>query len=76
MRTLLEILHEIRPETDFAVSDDFFADGLLDSFDLVTLVATLDKAHGISIEGTEIVPENFQNCAAIARLLAKYGVKP
>ena len=34
-----EILKSIRPEFDFVGVDDFFEEGMLDSFDLVTLVA-------------------------------------
>ena len=61
MKSVTEILKEIRPEFDFTASDDFIADGMLDSFDIVTLVSALDKNYGISIPGTDIVPENFQN---------------
>jgi acyl carrier protein len=75
MKSLAEILKEIRPEFDFTASEDFIADGMLDSFDMVTLVATLDKTYGISIPGTEILPENFKNIAAIASLLRKCGVQ-
>jgi acyl carrier protein len=74
MKSLPDILKEIRPEFDFAKSEDFIADGMLDSFDVVTLVSTLDKTFGISIEGVDIVPENFVNQAAIERLLRKHGV--
>ncbi len=74
MTDLFSILKQVRPEADYAGSQNFIEDGLLDSFDLVTLVSELDKAHGISIEGTDIVPENFQNAAAILELLRKYGV--
>jgi acyl carrier protein len=76
MKSIADMLKEIRPEFDFSVSTDFIADGMLDSYDIVTLVATLDKAYGISINGVEIVPENFRNLNTIAALLAKYGVKP
>ena len=55
MNQLLEILTEIRPESSFSSSHDFLDDGLLDSFDIVMLVSSLDKIFGISIEGTEIV---------------------
>ncbi len=71
---LAELLKGIRPEFDFTVSRDFIGDGMLDSFDMVTLVATLDETCGISIDGTDIVPENFQNLETIAGLLRKYGV--
>lgn len=76
MKEIPEILKEIRPEFDFTTSNDFIADGMLDSFDVVTLVSALDKHYGISIQGTDIVPENFQNVATIEALLRKNGVQP
>ena len=76
MNALAELLKGIRPEVDFTESRDFIADGLLDSFDMVTLVATLDKTYGISIAGVDIVPEHFQNLDTIAALLRKCGVQP
>ena len=75
MKQVADILKEIRPEFDFTTSQDFLADGMLDSFDMVTLVATLDKTFGISIPGTDIVPENFQNLETISSLLRKCGVQ-
>jgi acyl carrier protein len=69
-----EILNSIRPEQDFASSQDFIEEGLLDSFDVVMLVTALEEAFSILIDGTEVVPENFRNIEAIRGLLAKYGV--
>ena len=43
MKSIAEILKEIRPEFDFTASRDFISDGMLDSFDIVTLVSALDK---------------------------------
>ncbi|MGA9779595.1 MAG: acyl carrier protein [Verrucomicrobiia bacterium] len=74
MRDLHSILKSIRPESDFSSSQDFVMDGLLDSFDVITLVSTLDKTYGISIPGDEIVPENFKNAETIQALLRKCGV--
>ena len=76
MKSVDSILNEIRPEFDFAASSDFLSDGMLDSFDMAVLVSALDKNYGISIDGAEIVPENFKNRAAIEALLRKHGVKP
>ena len=75
MKTILEILTEIRPEFDFTGSEDFIEEGLLDSFDIVTLVSDIEKNYGISIEGVDILPENFRNAAAIPTLLQRYGVQ-
>lgn len=71
---ILTILSQVRPEHDFSASNDFLEDGLLDSFDLVTLVSELDEAYGISIDGMDIVPENFGNVSAIEALLVRSGV--
>lgn len=74
MNKIREILRNIRPEEDFESSESFVEDGLLDSFDVVTLVSDLDKTFRISIEGVHIVPENFKTIDSIARLLRQYGV--
>jgi acyl carrier protein len=76
MKSVLEILQQIRPEVDFRASSSFVEDGVLDSFDMVTLVSDLDKQFSISIEGTDIVPENFKSLQSIETLLRKYGVNP
>jgi acyl carrier protein len=76
MKPLPEILKEIRPEFDFMASSNFISDGMLDSFDMITLVATLDKTYGISIPGVDIVPENFANLDTIETLLCKCKVQP
>ena len=73
---ILKILMELRPEFDFTQEGvDFIEDGMLDSFDLVTLVSELDNAFGISIDGVDILPENFCSIDAITKLLAKNGAE-
>jgi acyl carrier protein len=74
MKPVLEVLKGIRPEFDFTTSEDFIADGMLDSYDVITLISELDQGYGISIAGTDILPENVRNIAAIQELLHKYGV--
>jgi acyl carrier protein len=72
LKSVEQVLKDIRPEFDFTTSNDFIADGMLDSFDVVTLVSDLDQEYGISITGVDIVPENFQSIASIERILQKY----
>lgn len=74
MQSILTILYNIRPEFDFVSSSNFIVDGILDSFDLITLIAKLEQVYNISIDGMDIVPENFRNVAAIENLLNKYGI--
>ena len=72
---IIEILTEIRSEFDFSENMNFIESGMLDSFDIVNLVTTLDETYNISIDGIDIIPENFCTIEAIINLLAKYGVK-
>ena len=73
---ILSILAGIRPEFDFTRSADFIEDGMLDSFDIAALVVELDETYAISIDGIDIVPENFANLEAIKSLLVKNGARP
>lgn len=71
---IIKLLQDLRPEEDYASSEDYFVDGLLDSLDLITLVSALDRRYGISIPGVDILPENFRSVAAIRALLSRHGV--
>lgn len=73
MEKIMEILKGIRPEFDFSTSEDFIEDGYLDSFDLVTLVSELDETFDISIDGLDIVPENFMSVETIADVVRNNG---
>ncbi len=74
MESVIAILKDIRPELEFAGVDDFFARGMLDSFDLTVLISSIEERFGISIDGADIVPENFRSVKALLSLLGKYGV--
>lgn len=72
---ILHLLSEIRPECDFGSSNNFIEEGLLDSFGIVSLVVSLDEEFGISIDGTDILPENFLSVESISQLLIRNSVK-
>lgn len=72
---IIKILSELRPEFDFRNDLNFIEEGMLDSFDVINLVTTLDNEFGISIEGTDVLPENFSSIEKIETLLKKNGVK-
>ena len=73
---IVAILNELRPEFDFSEEGvNFIEGGMLDSFDVVNLVDELDSTFGISIDGVDILPENFASIEAITNLLIKNGVK-
>lgn len=69
---ILEILVNLKEDADFENSTDFIEDGLLDSFDLVNLVAELEDAFEIEMKGSDIIPENFVSIEKITELVEKY----
>lgn len=75
MKQIMEILQDIRPDFDFSASSNFIEDGILDSFDIVSLVSELEAAFEITIDGLDIVPENFIDVEKIGQLVVKSGGK-
>lgn len=75
MKKVIDLLNELRPEFDFNSSQDFVDDGMLDSFDIVSLVSMMDKEYGVKIKGREIVPDNFSSLDRIKSLLKEHGVE-
>jgi acyl carrier protein len=74
MNELTAILEEIRPGQNFSGAENFFNQGMLDSLDLTTLVASLESRYGIFVDVDEMVAENFCNLSAIKTILARKGV--
>lgn len=70
---ILTMLNDLRPEFDFSDSDDFVMDGLLDSFDIISLCSILEEKYKIKVDGLDIVPENFASVDAIIALVKKSG---
>ena len=71
MDKLMKILWEINPDIDFETEDALIDGGMLDSFDLVTLVAEIDDAFGIEIPAEALIPENFNSAKAIFALIQR-----
>ncbi len=68
---IIKILTDLRPEFDFTQDVNFIEEGMLDSFDVVSLVSELEEAFGVLIDGTEILPENFSTVESIEALVNK-----
>ncbi len=73
MEKIRGILVDIRPEYDFFEDIDFIEAGMLDSFDIITLVSDLEEIFDIRIDGSDILPENFCSIKAIENLIEKSG---
>ena len=71
MDTLLEILQEMHPEIDYLTHTTLIDDKIIDSFDVITLVAEINDRLDVSIPPEEIIPENFNSYATLKALVDK-----
>lgn len=75
-KKIISILSELRPEFDFTEENlNFIEEGMLDSFDVVSLVDSLESEFNLKIDGIDIIPENFATLDSIINLLIKNGAK-
>lgn len=73
---IIEILTDLRPEFDFTEEGvDFIKEGMIDSFDMVSLVDELEEQFGVKIDGVDVVAANLSTVANIEALLKKSGAK-
>ena len=68
---IIKILTDLRPEFDFTTNVNFIEEGMLDSFDIVSLVDSIETEMGVSISGVDVLPENFCNVEAICKTIEK-----
>ena len=71
MEELLNILTELHPDVDFETCNTLIDDQILDSFDIVSLVAEIDAEFDVQIPAEELVPENFNSAKALYELIQK-----
>lgn len=71
MEQLLAILSGLHPEVDFTVAEDLVDDGILDSLDIVSLIAEIHSEFDLTIPAEEIIPENFNSAASLWALIQR-----
>lgn len=69
---IINILNELRPEFDFSQEGlNFIEEGMLDSFDMVSLIDTIETEMGVAISGADVLPENFCDVEAICKTIER-----
>ena len=69
---IIEILTDLRPEFDFTEEGvNFIEEGMLDSFDMVSLVDELEEKFGVAISGADVIADNFCSVDAICKTIEK-----
>ena len=68
---LMEILTDLRPDVDFEVNTALIDDGILDSFDLVSLIGELADVFGVEISFDDMDPDNFNSVESMLDMLRR-----
>jgi D-alanine--poly(phosphoribitol) ligase subunit 2 len=71
MERLLEILENMHQDVDFANNERLVDDRVLDSLDIITLIAEIDSEFDVRIPAEEIIPENFNSVKALFALITR-----
>lgn len=69
MERLLLILDDIRPDVDFKNETRLISDGILDSFDIITLVEEINSEFEIDIKPKHLTADNFNSVESIWKLI-------
>lgn len=71
MEKLLAILEELRPDVDFTAETHLIDDGILDSIDIVSIIAEIEDAFGVKITAQYIRPEHFNSAQALHQMILR-----
>jgi len=71
MDELLSILKGICPKVDFVNEKKLIDDGILDSFDIISIVNELNEHYDIEIDVDDLEPDNFNTVEAMLELVEK-----
>lgn len=69
MEELLEILKSLHADVDFETEEHLIDHMILDSFDIVTLIAEINDVFDVTITAGNIKPENFNSAKALYALI-------
>lgn len=71
MEELIKKLNEIRPDVDFTKETKLIDNGVLDSFDIISIVGELNETFDVEIEVDDLEAENFNSAEAMWQLIQK-----
>ena len=68
---VLEIVKGVRADVDFEKEKKLIDDGILDSFDIISIVGELNEEFDVEIDVEDLEPYNFNTVEAMVELIEK-----
>ena len=69
MDKLIALLNKVKPNVDFVNEEALVDDNIIDSLDVISIIAEIAEQYGIVIPNDEIIPDNFNSAEAIKELI-------
>ena len=66
---LLALLEDIRPDVDFEHEKKLIDDGILDSFDIISIAQEISETFDIEVDVEDLEPDNFNTVDAMIDLI-------
>lgn len=71
MEKVIEILESVKPGIDYSKEKSLIDDGILESFDIITIISKLNEEFEIEFTVNEVIPENFNSAEALYKTVCK-----
>ena len=71
MDELLALLKDVKPDVDFEHCDTLIDDGLLDSFDIISIVREIGDTFDVTVTAEEIDPDNFNSARQLWAMIQR-----
>ncbi len=68
---ILIMLKELHPDIDFGREKNLVDDELIDSFDVVSIIAEIAERFDVAIGARDVTPQNFNSVENIASLVQR-----
>ena len=69
MNDFIAMLKKIKPNVDFENEDALVDDGILESLDIITIIAEIADKYDVIITSDEITSDNFNSAEALYELV-------
>lgn len=71
MDKVIEILESVKPGIDYKNEKGLIDNGILESFDIITIIAKLSEEFDVEFSVNEVIPENFNSAEALYKTICK-----
>lgn len=71
MEELLALLKGVKEDVDFMRCETLIDDGLLDSFDIITIVHEVNDTFDVNVTAEDIDPDNFNSAKQLWAMIQR-----